>query len=256
MALPPGTNTPFDPTNLVATPVPVPSGTATDRAPTGFANADAFNDLMNATSAPISPLASASSTSPNASNASSNGSSASPLPNFMDQVSSTYPKIDAAALQSGKNPLGAFTPNQSALVDKILNNSGPGARYQLDPVAIKQLEMRMSGLQEGQQALGQMTGIFPNGQTQGDMANSTVAGQSLSKPFSTFFGFITNGEKQLYGIEQELSALGGPEGKSLSPADMLRLQLKMSHVSQQLELFTGMLNKGLESSKTVLNTQI
>ncbi len=252
MALPPGTNTPFDPTNSVATPVSVPSGSSTDQAPTGFANADAFNNLMNATNAPISQL----STAPDTSSYASNTSSSASLPNFMDQVTSTYPKIDAAALQSGGNPLSTFTPNQSALVDKILNNSGPGARYSLDPVAIKQLQMRMSGLQEGQQALGQMTGIFPSVQAKGDIANATVAGQSLSKPFSTFFGFITNGEKQLYGIEQELSALGGPDGKSLSPADMLRLQLKMSHVSQQLELFTGMLNKGLESSKTVLNTQI
>lgn len=241
MTLPPETNIPLNTTNSVNPSAPVTNDESSGASPSGFANRDVFDHLMN----------SADKTAPFF--VPTNSSLNRPL---MDDLASSFTKTDVEALKNGASPLREFTPHQSALIDNILNNSGPGARYQLDPVVTKQLQLRMDGLQKEQLGLGQMTGIYSAAQNSDEMAATTLAGQSLSKPFSTFFGFITNGEKQLYGIEQELSSLGGPEGKTLSPADMLRLQLKMSHVSQQLELFTGMLNKGLESSKTVLNTQI
>lgn len=82
-----------------------------------------------------------------------------------------------------------------------------------------------------------------------------VTTDQLSKPIATFFNFIARGERQLYGIQAELDGIYR-QGEMVSPVSLLKLQLKMTHVSQQLELFTSMLNKGLESSKTVLNTQI
>lgn len=78
----------------------------------------------------------------------------------------------------------------------------------------------------------------------------------LIKPVEKFFNFIVRGEKQLYTLESEIDAAFAGGDSIPNPGVMLKLQLKMTHVSQQLELFTSMLNKGLESSKTVFNTQI
>lgn len=78
----------------------------------------------------------------------------------------------------------------------------------------------------------------------------------LLKPIEKFLNFVVRGEKQLYSLESEIDAAFAGGDEIPNPGVMLKLQLKMTHVSQQLELFTSMLNKGLESSKTVFNTQL
>lgn len=235
---------PIDPNNLTVNAAPIKTETFPESLPNGFANGDVFNQLMNKPAPAIAPI-SADVASPPLKTSSS-----------MDQLTDSFSKIDVASLKSSQNPLENFTPNQAALLDHILTNSGPNAQFKIDPVAQRKLELAKTRIEQDQKALGKISAYYPPTAAPDSLSSATLAGESLSKPFSTFFGFITNGEKQLYGIEQELLAFGGSSGQNLSPTDMLRLQLKMSHVSQQLELFTGMLNKGLESSKTVLNTQI
>lgn len=83
-----------------------------------------------------------------------------------------------------------------------------------------------------------------------------LATEELSKPVKTFFNFVARGERQLYGLQAEIDSIFSKGTETVNPAVMLKLQLKLTHVSQQLELFTSILNKGLESSKTVFNTQI
>lgn len=89
-----------------------------------------------------------------------------------------------------------------------------------------------------------------------DFANSlSLTTGQLSKPLETFFNFIARGERQLYSLQGDIDAAFSTNSM-INPAAMLKLQLKMTHVSQQLELFTSLLNKSLESSKSVFNTQI
>lgn len=164
-------------------------------------------------------------------------------------------KIVVANFQDAQSPIAGFAERQIAQRDQMLArvSSDP---LQINPVALKQLQLRMGSLEEQQQLLNKLTGVSVAKSTPQALSFAPGTEVSLTKPFSTFFGFITNGERQLFSIERELAAFGGPGASTLSPVDMLRIQVKMSHVSQQLELFTSMLNKGLESSKTVLNTQI
>ena len=42
----------------------------------------------------------------------------------------------------------------------------------------------------------------------------------------------------------------------ITPANMLAIQMKMGYVQQQIELFTSLLNKALESTKTIMNVQV
>jgi hypothetical protein len=44
--------------------------------------------------------------------------------------------------------------------------------------------------------------------------------------------------------------------KEITPANMLRIQMKVSYMQQEIEFFTAVLNKALESTKTIMNVQV
>ena len=79
---------------------------------------------------------------------------------------------------------------------------------------------------------------------------------SLTKPAESMVQFLTRGENQLLSLEKEIARVFDSGKKTIDPADLLRFQLRMSHITQQLELFTSTLNKGLDSFKNVSNTQL
>ena len=67
--------------------------------------------------------------------------------------------------------------------------------------------------------------------------------------------FLTNSQQQLENLNGTIAHLN-IAGPNLSPANMLAIQLKMNAVTQQIELFTSLLNKALESAKTIMNVQV
>lgn len=78
---------------------------------------------------------------------------------------------------------------------------------------------------------------------------------SLQTPINRFLGFLTNGQEQLktLGLEVESMHLNN---KQLSPANLLAIQIKVGYIQQELEFFTSLLNKALESTKTIMNVQV
>lgn len=78
---------------------------------------------------------------------------------------------------------------------------------------------------------------------------------SLAKPMERFIGLLTNSQRQLETIGEDVRAIA-LSNRELSPANMLLLQVKVSYIQQEIELFTSMLNKALESTKTVMNVQV
>ncbi len=75
------------------------------------------------------------------------------------------------------------------------------------------------------------------------------------KPLVKFLNMLSNSDRQLYTLTNEISALQGPK-TNLSPAELLAVQIKLSFVTQELEFFTNVLNKALEGTKTVMNVQV
>jgi len=75
-------------------------------------------------------------------------------------------------------------------------------------------------------------------------------------PIEKFIGYLTQSQHQLAHLGQTIEQLGLTDGKTLTPAHMLALQMKVGYVQQQIELFTSLLNKALESTKTIFNTQV
>jgi hypothetical protein len=74
-------------------------------------------------------------------------------------------------------------------------------------------------------------------------------------PIERFLGYLTDGQYKLDHLSQEVQKIGNNKD-SFAPADMLVLQMKMSYITQELELFTSVLNKALESIKTTMNVQV
>jgi hypothetical protein len=72
-------------------------------------------------------------------------------------------------------------------------------------------------------------------------------------PIQQFIRSLTNSQQQMENLDLAISKMKGTE---ISPVDMLALQMKVGHVQQQIELFTSLLNKALESTKTIMNVQV
>jgi regulator of replication initiation timing len=74
-------------------------------------------------------------------------------------------------------------------------------------------------------------------------------------PLDRFLGLVTHGQYQLEHLSSTIGELG-KNGQPISPVDMMRMQIKVGIIQQEIELFTGLLNKALESTKTLMNVQV
>lgn len=83
----------------------------------------------------------------------------------------------------------------------------------------------------------------------------SAATEGIPSAIERFLGFLTNSQKHLESIGSEVAGLQ-KSGQLIHPADLLAVQMKMNYVQQEMELFTNLLNKGLESTKTLLNVQV
>lgn len=75
-----------------------------------------------------------------------------------------------------------------------------------------------------------------------------------SNAIHKFLGFLTNSQHQLENLNVAVDQFNVTG--QITPANMLAIQMKMSYVQQQIELFTSLLNKALESTKTIMNVQV
>ena len=82
------------------------------------------------------------------------------------------------------------------------------------------------------------------------------APQGLTGPLQKFLGLLTHGQDQLANLGKELSAMEAVGSREISPSKMLGLQIKVGFIQQEIELFTAMLTKTVDSLKTLMNTQI
>jgi flagellar hook-basal body complex protein FliE len=78
--------------------------------------------------------------------------------------------------------------------------------------------------------------------------------EGMSKPIDRFLGLLTHSQNQLETLASDVKAMA--VNNEMSPASMLLIQIKVAKVQQEIELFTSMLNKALESTKTIMNVQV
>ncbi len=92
------------------------------------------------------------------------------------------------------------------------------------------------------------------GANEGDIAEAPKTG-NMPNPAAKFLDHLTHAQDQLNNLGDYLDAMVNAE-KELSPANMLSIQLKVNHIQQELEFFTNLLNKSLESTKALMNVQV
>lgn len=85
---------------------------------------------------------------------------------------------------------------------------------------------------------------------------SSAASSSGIKSAERFIDSFTSSQTELNKLYGRLEELGKPGAPPLSPANMMAIQMKVGYIQQQIELFTNLLNKALESVKTVMNVQV
>ncbi len=77
---------------------------------------------------------------------------------------------------------------------------------------------------------------------------------SNDNPIFRFLGLLTDGQSKLQSLSTEVE--GWSNKTDISPAKMLAVQLKVNFITQELEFFSSLLNKALESTKTIMNVQV
>lgn len=96
-------------------------------------------------------------------------------------------------------------------------------------------------------------------------ATSTITGvevQATATPSSTsasppmrFLHYLTDSDKRLDTIIADVTkATSG--GHRLTPEKLMAVQIKLNFASQELEFFTNVLNRSVETVKTLMNVQI
>lgn len=83
--------------------------------------------------------------------------------------------------------------------------------------------------------------------------SAPIAVTPTDSPVVRFLGLLTHGQYQLQNLAGELAKFSG---KEISPANLLAIQIKVGYIQQEIEFFSGLLNKALESTKTIMNVQV
>lgn len=78
---------------------------------------------------------------------------------------------------------------------------------------------------------------------------------SLANPLERFLGMLADGQGKLQTLGSDLSSMSA-KGQELTAVNMLAIQVKVGQIQQELELFSSLLNKALESIKTIMNIQV
>jgi signal transduction histidine kinase len=70
-----------------------------------------------------------------------------------------------------------------------------------------------------------------------------------------FLGLLTDSQDKLQNLTTDIARVDA-SNKPFSPATMIVLQMKVGMMQQEIEFFTTVLNKALESTKTIMNVQV
>ena len=79
--------------------------------------------------------------------------------------------------------------------------------------------------------------------------------QPSSSPTVKFLHFLTDADRRLDTIVRDIN-VSTSMGAKLTPEKLLSVQIKLNYVQQEMEFFTNILNRSIESVKTLMNVQI
>lgn len=202
--------------------------------PTRAANKDYFEALMNQQRTQVDPTT-----------VQKTPEDETKFPTLMDEVSKLNARVDHVA-EASPHQLVGQADDIIAQIDKVKEtlNSSPDA--DLNKTAQRILRNKLSHVDENLKVALSRVGVE---------YTPPPLPTNFETPIDRFLGLLTHGQSQLQGMSKELNhyALNKEE---MNPASLLLVQIKMNYVQQEIELFTSMLNKALESTKTIMNVQV
>lgn len=80
-------------------------------------------------------------------------------------------------------------------------------------------------------------------------------GEQPFSPIKNFIDHLTHAQYQLENLGTYLESMAADK-RELAPANMLAIQIKVTHIQQEVEFFSNLLNKSLESTKALMNVQV
>lgn len=167
----------------------------------------------------------------------------------------------SSALMSDVQKVGGEVRSASALSPKELKDQAKGMIKQID-----QIKSQLSNVKEIKPAYhsllkNQLSHIDDNLKIALSKAGieykpTEVTNKEENNPVLRFIDSLTSSQDQLDGIYNNLDNMDKTGQKALSPQALMAVQIKVGYIQQQIELFTNLLNKALESTKTIMNVQV
>jgi len=164
---------------------------------------------------------------------------------LLDEVRDLHTKVE----QVGKSSPDALAGQARSLIAQIEEVKGKLSSSSVEIKGSVQtlLRNKLSHIDENLRIALDKAGV--------EYTNASAPSKNVTNPIERFLGFLTDGQFQLQHLASQLDQMNAKR-QDLSPARMLAVQLKVGYIQQELELFTNLLNKALESTKTIMNVQV
>lgn len=165
---------------------------------------------------------------------------------LMDQIRSINHKVDAVSRASPQQ-LVAQAQEVIKQIESVKSTLGT-PDLQLKGSVQSLLKNKLSHIDESLKVALNRAGMEYTPQDMVPKANA-------ASPIERFVGFLTHGQYQLQKLSNDVEMMHQNQTQ-ITPANMLAIQIKVGYIQQELEFFANMLNKALESTKTIMNVQI
>jgi len=162
---------------------------------------------------------------------------------LMDEVSKINKKVEGVQKASTKD-LIAQTQDAISQIDKLRGTlSDPSLKI---PTSVnKLLKGKLAGINENLKVAFAKAGL-----------EYVPPEKRIGKnPIKSFLDMLANGQHNLERLGAHVDQLA-TSGERIEPTALLALQIKVGHIQQELEFFANLRNKGLESTKTLMNVQV
>ncbi|MBS4164101.1 Uncharacterized protein PRO82_001417 [Candidatus Protochlamydia amoebophila] len=178
-------------------------------------------------------------------------------------VATTNKKVTSSSLIEEVGKLNTKVAKISTLTPEELRNQAQSVIAQIDQVKT-QLSQTQAEIKPSYQNLlrNRLTHIDDNLKIALSKAGveytppaAQVTDINSPNPIKRFIGYLTSSQYQLEHLNQTIEHLNLTKVQ-MTPASMLAIQIKVGYIQQQIELFTSLLNKALESTKTIMNVQV
>lgn len=166
-------------------------------------------------------------------------------PSPMEELRKLNAKVDAISKASPAE-INAQAQQLIAEIDLINKKFAPHAQSPITPSYNALLKNRLAHIDDTLKIALSKAGVE---------YTAPVQPTGVVNPIEKFLGYLTHGQYQLEHLGSAIAQVQG-KGMEVTPADMLAIQVKVNQIQQELEFFTNILNKALESTKTLMNVQV